>query len=179
LTELVQLAKMGDKPAFDEVIRKCVPDLFRIAMSILKNKDDADDAVCETVVRAYESIHKLNDCGFFKTWIIRILINQANTAYKKRKKIVYLYETSQELQYDDVYDLGSDDLNMAVANLNLEFRTVITLYYFQDMKIKEIASVLKIPQGTVKWRLSRAKSILKEKLSASPLPKLREGLENV
>jgi RNA polymerase sigma-70 factor (ECF subfamily) len=173
LIELVQLAKMGDKPAFDEVIRKCVPDMFRIAMSILKNKDDADDAVCETVVRAYESIHKLNDCSFFKTWVIRILINQANTAYKKRKKIVYLYDTSQELQYDDVYDLGNDDLSAAVANLNLEFRTVITLYYFQDMKIKEIANALQIPTGTVKWRLSKAKSILQKTLL-----ELREGLEN-
>lgn len=64
LIELVQLAIQGDKPAFDEVIRKCVPDLFRIAMSILRNKDDADDVVCETVVKAYENIHKLKDCNF-------------------------------------------------------------------------------------------------------------------
>ena len=179
MIELVALAKMGDKPAFDEIIRKCIPDLFRIAMSILKNKDDADDAVCDTVVKAYENIHKLNDCSFFKTWIIRILINQANSAYKKRKNILYLNDTLQEPQYEDVYDLGNDDLNTAVANLNLEYRTVITLYFFQDMKIKEIASVLQIPQGTVKWRLSKAKLILKEKLSEAPLPKHREGMGNV
>jgi len=170
---------MGDKPAFDEVIRKCVPDLFRIAMSILKNRDDADDAVCETVVRAYENIHKLRDCGFFKTWIVRILINQANSAYKKRSKTVCLNGAMQQPQYEDAYESDNDDLNAAVAGLNLEFRTAITLYYFQDMPIKEIARMLQIPQGTVKWRLSKAKTILKEKLSETPLPKLREGMESV
>jgi len=141
-------------------------------MSILNNKDDADDAVCEAVVKAYENIHKLNDCKFFKTWIIRILINQANAAYKSRSKIVYLYDydTANEPQYEDKYDLGSDELSAAVAGLSLEFRTVITLYYFQDMRIKEIAGVLQIPQGTVKWRLSKAKAKLKEKLSEAPPP---------
>jgi len=172
--ELIELAKMGDKPAFDEVIRKCVPDLYRIAMSILKNKDDADDAVCETVVKAYENLYKLRDCSFFKTWIIRILINQANTAHKKRKKIVYLSDAPQEPRYEDVYNLGNEDLSIAVANLNFEFRTVISLYYFQDMKIKEIASALEVPSGTVKWRLSKAKSILQRELAP-----FREGLENV
>ena len=173
MIELVELAKMGDKPAFDEIIRKCVPDLFKIAMSILKNKDDADDAVCETVVKAYENLHKLNDCNFFKTWIIRILINQANTAYKRRKKFIYLSDYQQEAQYEDFYDfIDNTDLCFAIASLKLEYRTVIFLHYFQDMKIKEIADVLQIPTGTVKWRLSKAKSILQKKLS-----KFREGLE--
>ena len=158
LTQLVKLAQIGDKPAFDEVIRKCVPDLFRIAMSILRNKDDADDAVCETVVCAYENLNKLKNSNYFKTWIIRILINQANAAHKKRRKIIYLHEIN-EPQYEDDYNLGSDDLSVAVGSLNLELRTVITLFYFQDLRIKEIADVLKIPEGTVKWRLSKAKEI--------------------
>jgi RNA polymerase sigma-70 factor (ECF subfamily) len=178
LIKLVELAQKGDKSAFDEVIRLCVPDLFRIAMSILKNRDDADDAICEAVVIAYENIHKLNNCEFFKTWIIRILINQANAAYKRRSKVISLNDITSEPQYEDAYDLGNDELNAAVTGLSLELRTVITLYYFQDMKIKEIASVLQVPQGTVKWRLSKAKSILKKRLSEAPPPKFEEGLEN-
>ena len=165
--ELIELAKMGDKSAFDEIIRKVVPDLFRIAMSILKNKDDADDAVCETVVKAYENLHKLRESSFFKTWIIRILINQANTAHKRRKKVVYLNDTSKEAQCEDVYDLGNTGLSKTVESLKLEFRTVIVLRYFQDMKIDEISEVLQIPAGTVKWRLSKAKSILEEELRGS------------
>ena len=171
MTQLVELAKKGDKPAFDEVIRMCAPDLFRIAMSILRNKDDADDAVCETVVCAYEHLDSLKNCSYFKTWITRILINQANTAYKKRKRIVPLDEANAP-QYEDNYDLGNDDLAAAVNRLSLELRTVITLFYFQDLRIKEIASVLHIPEGTVKWRLSKAKRILKQELEN------KEGLEN-
>ena len=171
MTQLIELAKKGDKLAFDDVIRMCTPDLFRIAMSILRNKDDADDAVCETVVNAYENLSKLKECSHFKTWITRILINQANNAYKKRKRIIYLDEIS-EPQYEDNYDLGNDDLRAAVNRLSLELRTVITLFYFQDLRIKEIASVLQIPEGTVKWRLSRAKKTLKQELEN------KEGLEN-
>ena len=115
MLELVELAKRGDKSAFDEVIRISVPDLFRIAMSILRNKDDADDVVCETVVKAYENIGKLNNCSFFKTWIIRILINQANTVCKRRKKIVYLNDAPKEPSYEEAYDLGNSDLSAAVA----------------------------------------------------------------
>jgi RNA polymerase sigma-70 factor (ECF subfamily) len=175
LIELVELAKKSDKSAFDEVIRLCVPDLFRIAMSILKNRDDADDTVCEAVAIAYENIHKLNNCEYFKTWIIRILINQAKAVYKKRSKVIYLNDIANEPQYEDVYDLGNDELNAAVASLSLELRIAITLYYFQDMKIKEIASALQVPQGTVKWRLSKAKSILKKRLSEALLPICKEG----
>ena len=174
MTELVELAKLGDKPAFDEVIRICAPDLFKIAMPILKNKDDADDAVCETVVKAYENIRKLKDSSLFKTWITRILINQANTIYKRRKKIVYLDETMQAAQYEDAYDLGDSDLSIAVSGLKLELRTVIVLHYFQDMKIKEIAEVLQVPAGTVKWRLHKAKSVLQKRLL-----ELEEGFESV
>jgi RNA polymerase sigma-70 factor (ECF subfamily) len=176
LIKLVRVAKKGDKPAFDEIIRLCVPDMFRVAMSILKNKDDADDAVCDTVVKAYENIYKLNDCKFFKTWIIRMLINRANDMHKSRNKIVYIDDITNKPQHEDKYDFYDDELNEAVASLGLDYRTVITLHYFQDMKIKEIASVLQIPQGTVKWRLSKAKSTLKEKLSVAPLPKRKEGL---
>ena len=178
MIKLVELAQKGDKPAFDEVIRLCVPDLFRIAMSILKNRNDADDAVCAAVVIAYENIHKLNNCALFKTWIIRILINQANATYRRRSKVVSLNDMTSEPQHEDSYDLGDDELSAAVADLNLELRTVITLYYFQEMKIKEIANVLNVPQGTVKWRLSKARSVLKKALSEAPRPKLKEGLEN-
>jgi RNA polymerase sigma-70 factor (ECF subfamily) len=168
LIKLVKLAKKGDKPAFDEIIRLCVPDMFRIAMSILNNKDDADDAVCEAVVKAYENIQKLKDCKYFKTWIIRIVINQANAVYKKRSKIVYLYDVADEPQHEDDYDLGENELSAAIAGLGVEYRTVITLHYFQDMRIKEIANVLQIPQGTVKWRLSKAREKLKRILSEAP-----------
>jgi len=178
LIKLVKLAKKGDKPAFDEIIRMCVPDMFRIAMSILNNKDDADDAVCEAVVKAYENIHKLRNCRYFKTWIIRLLINQANNAYKRRSKVIYLHDIANISQYEDEYDLGGDELSAAVAGLDLELRTVITLYYFQDMRIKEIASVLSIPQGTVKWRLSKAKTILKAKLSEAPSTGSKGGIKN-
>ena len=180
MIKLVKLAKKGDKPAFDEVIRLCVPEMFRIAMSILNNKDDADDAVCETVVKAYENLHTLKDCKIFRTWMIRILINQANDIYKSRNKVLYLYDyeaINEPQYYVDEYDLGSDELSTAVASLGQEFRTVITLFYFQNLKIKEIADVLQVPQGTIKWRLSKAKTKLKEKLLEKPTPELKGRIE--
>ena len=177
MTKLVKLAKKGDKPAFDEIIRMCVPDMFRIASSILKNKDDADDAVCDAVVKAFENLHTLNNCRYFKTWIIRILINRANAIYKERRKVTYLSEIINEPIHEDTYGFENDELSIAVASLNLELRTVITLYYYQNMRIREIADVLQIPQGTVKWRLSKAKSILKDRLSDNLTMEIDERVE--
>jgi len=105
-----------------------------------------------------------------------MLINQANDIYKSRSKVIYLHDISDEPQHEDSYDLGNEVIAAAVADLSLELRTVITLYYFQDMRIKEIAGVLEIPQGTVKWRLSKAKEKLKEKLSEAPPPETKEGI---
>lgn len=94
MEELVNKAKNGDSKAFTELIYLIRLDLYKIARTRLACQDDIDDAVQETLIEAFYSIHKLKEIKYFKTWIIRILINKCNKIYSKNKKNNDLFEKS-------------------------------------------------------------------------------------
>ncbi len=163
----VKRAKRGDKEAFCNLIRINKIALYRVAKSILNNEDDIEDAVSEAVLKAYKNIKKLKHEEFFKTWVIRIVINESNNLYKKRiKEISVDKEHFKNIEINDDYrDLS---LYNAINSLDDDLRTTTILFYFEDMKYKDIAKVLNVKEGTIKSRLSRAKeklyNILKEEL---------------
>ena len=90
MDELVQQAKKGDKQAFTQIIISLETDLYKIAKMRLDSNDDIEEAVQETMIEAFKHMKKLKENSYFKTWIIRILINKCNFIYKKNKKIIYL-----------------------------------------------------------------------------------------
>lgn len=163
----VKRAKRGDKEAFCNLIRINKIALYRVAKSILNNEDDIEDAVSEAVLKAYKNIKTLKHEEFFKTWLIRIVINESNNLYKKRiKEISVDKEHFKNIEINDDYrDLS---LYNAINSLDDDLRTTTILFYFEDMKYKDIAKVLNVKEGTIKSRLSRAKeklyNILKEEL---------------
>ena len=128
--------------------------MFLLAVSIVKNYHDAEDAVAETMLRAYEKIHTLDDKEYFKFWIMQILVNNARMILRKNKRVVCTEEM-------DRYMLGNSecisDVWETVLALEDELRTIVVLYYYQGFKISEIANVLDLPEGTIKSRLSRAR----------------------
>ena len=161
----VKRAKCGDKDAFCNLIRINKTSMYRVAKSILNKEEDVEDAISEAILKAYKNIKSLKDESLFKTWLIRIVINESNTTYKKRsKEVVIESEHFKNVQVNDKYkDLS---LYNAINSLEDDLRTTTILFYFEDMKYKDIAKVLEIKEGTVKSRLSRAKeklyNILKE-----------------
>ena len=163
----VKRAKRGDKEAFCNLIRINKIALYRVAKSILNNEDDIEDAVSEAVLKAYKNIKTLKHEEFFKTWVIRIVINESNNLYKKRiKEISVDKEHFKNIEINDDYrDLS---LYNAINSLDDDLRTTTILFYFEDMKYKDIAKALNVKEGTIKSRLSRAKeklyNILKEEL---------------
>ncbi|SCJ94823.1 Sigma-24 [uncultured Clostridium sp.] len=163
----VKRAKRGDKNAFCNLIRINKVSMYRVAKSILNKEEDVEDAVSEAILKAYKNIKSLKDESFFKTWLIRIVINESNTIYKKRnREIAVENEHFINVQVNDKYK----DLTLynAINSLDEDLRTTTILFYFEDMKYKDIAKVLDVKEGTVKSRLSRAKeklyNILKEEL---------------
>lgn len=88
MEELVEKAQKGDNQAFANLIIGIESDLYKIARMRLNNEDDIKEAVQETIIKAYSSLKKLRNAKFFKTWIIRILINECNDIYKINKKII-------------------------------------------------------------------------------------------
>ena len=163
----VKRAKRGDKEAFCNLIRVNKIAIYRVAKSILNNEEDIEDAVSEAILKAYKNIQGLKQEVFFKTWLIRIVINESNNLYKKRaKEIVVDKEHFRNIKINDNYkDLSLYD---AINSLEEDLRITTILFYFEDMKYKDIAKVLNVKEGTIKSRLSRAKeklyNILKEEL---------------
>jgi RNA polymerase sigma factor, sigma-70 family len=159
----IELAKNGDKFAFERLIEANEASLFRVATSMLRNISDAEDAYQETIIRAFKGIVNLKKDEYFKSWIIKIMINECNFMLRKRKKLVSLDEVGEkEINSLDNYERF--ELWNAVKCLETDLRTVVVLYYYEDFKQNEIAEMLGIPEGTVKSRISRAKEKLRELL---------------
>lgn len=161
----IKSARKGDKEAFIRLIKAIELNLYGVARSIVKRDEDCADAIQETILRAYSSISALKEPAYFKTWIFRILINECNKILRKqRKSIPALMLQDDSPAMDDYEDL---DLKDAIDKLEEALRLVITLHYFEDIPLKEIAEMLETPEGTIKSRLHRARRILANYLQVS------------
>lgn len=163
----VKRAKRGDKEAFCNLIILNKVAVYRVAKAILNKEEDIEDAVSESILKAYKNIQTLKEEAFFKTWLIRIVINESNNLYKKRfKEIAVDKDHFKNIKVNDNYkDLS---LYNAINSLDEDLRITTILFYFEDMKYKDIAKILNVKEGTIKSRLYRAKeklyNILKEEL---------------
>ena len=166
LMDKVELAKNGDKQAFNDLIEENKFKIYKTAKSILGNEDDVCDAIQDSLIRAYRGIKNLKNNEFFSTWLIRIVINKCYDIYNKQKSrnTVDISEANdEELRvYDSYNELG---INSIVNSLDEDIKTVTVMFYYDDLSVKDISEVLGIPEGTVKSRLSRARTKLYEILS--------------
>lgn len=129
--------------------------LYRLAFSYMKNDADAQDAVGEAIVTAYEHRYTLIKKESAKSWLIKILINQCLTMLRKQKK-----ELSIQLPAETYSPFQFDELWLIVMELPDNLRSIVVLYYYEQFTTKEISKILKIAEGTVKSRLSRAREQL-------------------
>lgn len=156
--EDLELAKNGDSAAFARMIDTVKIKMYKTSISILKNDDDACDAIQDALMSAYKNLNSLNHNEYFSTWIIRILINKCYDIIRKNQKIIYLNE-QMRVEQDGYYQMYSEksDLEIILNQLDEDLRTITVLYYYDDLSVAEIAEILDIPEGTVKSRLSRAR----------------------
>ncbi|MDU4883977.1 sigma-70 family RNA polymerase sigma factor [uncultured Clostridium sp.] len=147
-------AKKGNKEGFINLIEENLISMYRVAKGILLSQEDIDDAIQNTILLSYKNINTLKKNEFFKTWLIRILINECNKIYNFNKKYIDFNEIKENYTNDEYENF---DLKRAIQGLSEDLRLPIVLFYFEDMQISEIADLMNIPIGTVKSRLSRAK----------------------
>ncbi|MEZ3477343.1 MAG: RNA polymerase sigma factor [Lachnospiraceae bacterium] len=147
------------KEEFERLVIENQLSMYRLAMSILKNSNDAEDAVSETVLTAYEHLSSLKKNDSFKAWMMTILVNVSKKMLRKKKRVV-LYDDLG--LFEKSTDEGSCEMWEAVLTLNAKYAKVVILYYYEGFSTREIARILHIPEGTVKSRLSRARSKLQQ-----------------
>ncbi len=163
MEELVEKAKNNNSDAFTHLILNIERDLYCIAKSKIDNENDIEDIMQETMLIAFLKIKQLKNNSLFKTWIIRILINNCNKFYKRKKH--------KSLQEDETLDkIGSIEIDLSniefqnfISFLNNDERTILTLYYYLGYTTKEISEILNTKEGTIASKISRAKVKIKEK----------------
>ena len=143
---------------FIELINKNRAKLYKTAMAILKNDDDACDAIQEALMSGYKNLKSLENKQYFITWLTRILINKCYDIISKNKRISYVdgEVTENTAGYYDTYKVESS-LESTLNKIDKDLKEVVVLYYYDELAVSEIANILLIPEGTVKSRLSRAR----------------------
>ncbi len=149
---------MMEREEFCEQVRMQQVSMYRYALGVLRNTADAEDAVGEAVLRAYEHLGQLKDVTCFRAWVMSILVNVTRTMMTKKGRVEWpgdmeLYEKGGQQEGKELWYL--------VMELSREFRDVVILYYYDGFRVKEIARMLKVSEGTVKSRLNRAREKLK------------------
>ena len=138
--------------------------LFRLCFSMLRSREDAEDAVQDVFLKYYTDPKPFNDSEHEKAWFIRVTSNYCKDVMRKRtvRTAVGLDEIA-ELEDFGIEDEGSEVLNSIFA-LPEKYRSVFVLHYLEEMSVADIALSLGLGQSAVKMRLSRGREILKEKL---------------
>lgn len=136
--------------------------MYRAARSVLDSGADAEDAVSQAILQAWQSLDKLRDRAAVGPWLVRIAVNCAYALRRRQGRVVPLDGLAPEpaapepVRYDGLWE--------AVSALPPERRAAVVLFYYEEMPVGQIAKCLGVPAGTVKSRLARARKQLKELL---------------
>ncbi|MGM9603304.1 MAG: RNA polymerase sigma factor [Faecousia sp.] len=147
------------KERFVEQIEQLQGRLYRVALCMLKNDADVQDALQETVLKAWEKRHTLRNEAYFGTWVTRITINTCKQMYRQNQRIVLMEELPETPATSD-----GITLKMLIECLPDKLQLPFVLYYSEGMDTAEVANALYLTATAVRSRIHRAKIILRKEL---------------
>lgn len=154
---------MNWKDTFCENIRLCERAMYGLAFSIVKNEADAGEVLSESIYRAYKNLDTLKNEKSFRPWILRIVHNTAVELIRKNSRIVPVEEveapTTDSVENEITTKLA---LRQAVERLTQPYRTVVVLFYYENLSILQIAQITGANLAAVKKQLSRARQMLRD-----------------
>jgi RNA polymerase sigma-70 factor (ECF subfamily) len=179
--ELIDRVVNGDTAVFEVLIRRYNPYLYKVGRSYDYNHQDVEDLMQETFIKAYTNLKNLENRGHFKTWLVRIMLNEC---YRKKHKLVskcefvsdtFLYEKNSPMfsgnnnnNNDSARKVGNKELSNVLENaikqIPVDYRMVFCLREINGMSGIETAKVLDITETNVKVRLNRAKAMLRKEV---------------
>ena len=176
--ELVELAQEGSRPAFASLIERHKAAVFSMALRIVGNREDAEEAAQDTFVRAFRALERFRRDAKFSTWLYRIAMNVCLTKARQSRLDVTSIDASMDEDDDSVPlqipDQGDNPdqlversefrerIRALIASLPPRYSAVLTLYHIQNLSYEEISQTLDLPIGTVKAHLFRARNALKK-----------------
>ncbi|MGH9684671.1 MAG: RNA polymerase sigma factor [Candidatus Acidiferrales bacterium] len=182
-SSLVEQAKAGDQAAFASLVRPYMRKTYHVALRITGNKEDAEDASQQSVLKAYSHIDQFNSESRFSTWLTRIAINEALMKVRKRRSedsymsydfspgdgssAIEMLSASDALHPETLYSKKERQrvLREAIGELRGSSRVIVWLLGLQERQTKEAAQILNLSESAVKARFLRARNQLRECLA--------------
>ena len=172
--DIVELLRGGaTEAAFERLIDRYENKVYRLCCSLLRDPDQAQDAAQESLVRVWKALAKYDQRASLSTWIYTITRNRCPTAIERRRDLDSLSDSEVQLQAEAAQAVGPEPeqdhlamLRELVEALPERYRRVLTLFYYEERSVAEVALMLGQPEGTVKTNLHRARAALAEQLRA-------------
>jgi RNA polymerase sigma factor (sigma-70 family) len=161
-SQLLRDAIAGDERSFDALIGPLVEPGYRLAVSMLENASEAEDAVQEATIKAWRNLHQLKDAAVARSWFFSIVANQCRSMRRGRWwSVVKLAAPEQTKAGPEDEAVQHADLQRAMRGLPPDDRLALYLRYYVDLPLGEVASVLGISETAAKSRIHRAAQGLK------------------
>jgi RNA polymerase sigma-70 factor (ECF subfamily) len=172
--DIVELLRGGAlEAAFERLADRYERKVYRLCCSLLRDPDQAEDAAQESLVRVWKALAKYDQRASLSTWIYTITRNRCLTAIERRRDQASLSDPAVEQEAEAAQAVGPEAeldhlamLRELVDALPERFRRVLTLFYYEERSVAEVALMLGQPEGTVKTNLHRARAALGERLRA-------------
>lgn len=175
---LVARSRAGDQDAFGVLVRLHQRQVYSLALHMLRNPEEASEAAQEVFLAAWQGLHTFRGDARFSTWLHRITYNHClRVVEQRRRDAVARTELTTEyaLDHDPATALSAihardaerqmrERVRGEIANLPAKYRAVLVLRHLQELSYEEMAEVMRVPIGTVKTQLFRARSMLKDRL---------------
>lgn len=160
----VALCRKGDNSAFTALYNKYAKRVFNSICRVIPHTAEAEDILQESFYHAFSDIHRLQNPSSFGAWVSRIAINRA-ISHLRRQKVSFLdadeIEVADEPPEDEetaqLFECTVDEVRNAICQLPTGYRTILSLYLFEDMNQEEIARMLGVSHSTVRTQYHRAK----------------------
>ncbi len=169
---IIERCKKGERKAFQELYNLYAKAMFNISVRILNNSDEAEEVLQDSFLKAFEKINTYDKKYSFGVWLKRIVINRSLDVLKKRKlNFVSIDDADfkeEEQDEESIYDV--EEVKKCIEELPDGYRTILSLFVFEECSHKEISSLLGISEGTSKSQYNRAKKRLIELVKTRRMP---------
>ena len=163
--EQYRAAIHGDREPFEMIIRTHSRTLFAIAYGILQNREEAEDVVQDSLIKAWKMRWRVRDPEKFPAWLGMIARHRAHDVFRKRRSVPLSQETIETRETDTPDTMAMDQqLNSALATLPELHRTALTLRYFEEMDYRTIENTLGLTNGALRGILGRALASMRKQL---------------
>lgn len=177
---LIGRVRQGEGEVFYDLIQPIYADLYRMAYIYVQNEHEAIEIIQQSMIRGYEKIGQLLNPEYFKTWMIRIVINCSKTYIAKMNRL----QVTDPMDLQDLQSVTNDfmeeemDLWQALQMLEEKYKTVLVLRFYQDLTVADIAPIVDLPEGTVKTNIRRGLLQLKQLLKGAYVDEWLQSVES-